>query len=226
MESSVAAPSALKNSGQSDLEIYLCGWRATAPTSLRQLSICFASRSMPSTQIQILCLSRVVRVVFCHPHPRCSIQHRIRAFGVVSAGTMASGSADQLGVLDDSASEYVAERLAKTGISDGSEGGSGAAGEGPLNVVGEGSLAGPGPGGASRPGEPGTGHLGGPANPTEQTEAEAEEDLDVELLLSRAGFINRLGTYTYEVPAGGQDCGPRGRPALPVTPWGLWGRGA
>lgn len=96
-----------------------------------------------------------------------------------------SGAADDLGLVDDSASEVVAERLSKTNIEDGGES------ESDVGVVGEAGPAagaGPGPGGAARPGELGGHPLTSPATPRQEAEAvqpSVAEVADVELLLSK-----------------------------------------
>ncbi len=102
---------------------------------------------------------------------------------------------DTLGLLDDSASEYVAERLAKTDF--------GLESESDVGVVGEGS-AGAGPGGAARPGEPGAHPLTSPHTPRQQAESSTSAEADsLETLLSRAGFITQLGPYSFSIPKGG-----------------------
>jgi hypothetical protein len=124
--------------------------------------------------------------------------------GLDHPGAMASTPADQLGVIDDSASEYVAERLSKIDVGEGGES------ESDLAIVGEGTQKAAGPGGAVKPGEAGAHPLTSPATPKLRSEAgpsaaageAVPETEDVEELLRRAGFIKQLGPYTYEIQKG------------------------
>ena len=120
-------------------------------------------------------------------------------------------SHDRLGIIDDSASEYVAERLSKADV--------GGESETDLGVVGAEAqqLQAAGPGGAAKPGELGAHKLTSPTTPKQGPELAAAEagqhvpeSEDVELLLSRAGFIKRLGPVTYEIPTGGFGLQPPG----------------
>ncbi|GAB4820986.1 hypothetical protein N2152v2_008032 [Parachlorella kessleri] len=110
-------------------------------------------------------------------------------------------SDDQLGVIDDCASEYVAERLSKADI--------GGESETDIAVVGEVPQRAAGPGGATKPGELGAHPLTSPTTPKQgaelaviEPEQHVPESENVELLLSRAGFIKRVGPVTYEIPTG------------------------